>query len=86
MIKMISTIILLTKSSVILAHELQSLEFFNRDLLHYLLFDLIFIISVWFLFYLGKIALTHSKPKVKNIFLFIPNFTQNRHPKIVKHQ
>ncbi|GAC19306.1 hypothetical protein GARC_2340 [Paraglaciecola arctica BSs20135] len=74
MIKMISTIILLTKSSVILAHELQSLEFFNRELLHYLLFDLIFIISVYFLFYLGKIALTLSKPKMKNTFSIYSQF------------
>jgi hypothetical protein len=89
MIKMIgniSSILLLTKNNVVFANEVQALDFFNRELLHYLLFDLIFIISVWLLFCLCKIALTHSKQKMGNTFRFITIVTQNRHPKTVKHQ
>jgi hypothetical protein len=86
MIGNISSILLLTKNNVVFANEVQAFDFYNYELLHYLLFDLVFIISVWLLLYLCKIALTHSKLKMTNTFRFIINITQNRHQKTVKHQ
>ena len=68
MIRNIYLILLLTKSHFIFANEVQVNNLFESELLHYLLFDLIFIISVWLIFYLCKVVLTHAKQKVSKNF------------------
>ena len=65
MIKSVCLMLLMTKSNVTFANEVQGFNFFNSELLHYLLFDLVFITSIWLLFYVCKIALTSSKQKTK---------------------
>lgn len=64
----ICIILLLTKSDIIFANETLVFDFSNRELLHYLLFDLIFIVSVWLFFYLCKIVMTRSKQKESKSF------------------
>jgi hypothetical protein len=61
-------ILMLTKSDFTFANELQVFYFSKSELLHYLLFDAIFIFSVWLFFYLCRIALTHSNKKVSKHF------------------
>jgi hypothetical protein len=61
----ICVILMLTKSDFTFANEVHVFYFSNRELLHYLLFDAIFIFSVWLFFYLCRIALTHSNKKVR---------------------
>jgi AraC-like DNA-binding protein len=63
----ICLILMLTKSDFTFANELQVFYFSKSELLHYLLFDAIFIFSVWLFFHLCRIALTHSNKKVSTL-------------------
>ncbi|AGH44272.1 hypothetical protein [Paraglaciecola psychrophila] len=78
----ICLILMLTKSDFTFANEVQVFYFSKSELLHYLLFDAIFIFSVWLFFYLCRIALTRSNKKVSKHFL---QYSQRRFETSVKN-
>jgi hypothetical protein len=67
----ICLILMLTKNNFTFANEVHVFYFSKSELLHYLLFDAIFIFSVWLFFYLCRKALTRSSKKVnKHLLLY----------------